>query len=104
VLSLAKDLVGDYMLGSSAQQALAAANQRFPANVRAGKKVRDAVLAQFGRAGKGGVPMPNIPQMAAVWSDLGTAWVKATRGAGAVKARTAFNTAARNIRIKIASG
>jgi arabinogalactan oligomer/maltooligosaccharide transport system substrate-binding protein len=104
VLSLAKDLVGDYMLGSSAQASLAAANQRFPANVRAGKRVRDSVLAQFGRAGKGGVPMPNIPQMAAVWSDLGTAWVKATRGSGAVKARTAFNTAARNIRIKIASG
>ena len=104
VLSLAKDLVGDYMLGSSAQQSLAAANQRFPANVRAGKRVRDSVLAQFGRAAKGGVPMPNIPQMAAVWSDLGTAWVKATRGAGAVRARTAFNTAARNIRIKINSG
>ena len=31
--------------------------------------------------------MPNIPQMARVWSDLGGAWVKSTKGAGATKAR-----------------
>ena len=34
-------------------------------------KATDPILAQFGAAGKGGVPMPNIPQMASVWSDLG---------------------------------
>jgi len=36
-----------------------------------------------------------------VWSELGGAWVKATRGSGAVKARAAFSTAARNIANKI---
>ena len=66
--------------------------------------VRDAVLNAFGRASVGGVPMPNIPQMNAVWSELGGAWVKSTKGAGATKARVAFSTAARNIRNKISGG
>jgi maltose-binding protein MalE len=45
--------------------------------------------------------MPNIPQMAAVWTELGGAWVKSTKGAGATSARVAFSTAARNIKAKI---
>jgi len=101
VENFAKNLVSDYMMSASAQRSLAAANGRYPANMTAGKQVTDRVLQQFGAAGAGGVPMPNIPQMAAVWSELGGAWVKSTRGAGAVKARTAFNTAARNIAAKI---
>ncbi|HXF98015.1 MAG TPA: extracellular solute-binding protein [Gaiellaceae bacterium] len=101
VESLAKDLVGSYITSPSVQRTLAAANGRYPANVQAGRQVRDPVLLQFGRAGEGGVPMPNIPQMASVWSELGQAWVKATRGPGAVPARIAFQTAARNIANKI---
>jgi arabinogalactan oligomer/maltooligosaccharide transport system substrate-binding protein len=101
VESLAKDLVGNYFMGAASQQALAAANGRFPANKAAGKRVNDAVLKQFGAAGVGGVPMPNIPQMDSVWSELGGAWVKSTKGAGATKARIAFSTAARNIANKI---
>jgi arabinogalactan oligomer/maltooligosaccharide transport system substrate-binding protein len=102
--SLAKDLVGAYIMRSASQKALAAANSRFPANKLAGKQVNDSVLAQFGRASTGGVPMPNIPQMSSVWEELGGAWLKATKGAGATPARTAFSTAARNIANKIASG
>jgi arabinogalactan oligomer / maltooligosaccharide transport system substrate-binding protein len=102
--SLAKDLVGSYIMRAPSQKALAAANGRFPANLVAGKQVNDPVLAQFGRAGKGGVPMPNIPQMSSVWEELGGAWLKATKGSGATPARTAFATAARNIANKIASG
>jgi arabinogalactan oligomer / maltooligosaccharide transport system substrate-binding protein len=101
VTSVAKDLVARYMMGAAAQQDLAAANSRFPANKNAGKRVTDSLLAQFGRAGKGGVPMPNIPQMASVWSELGGAWVKATKGSGATPAASAFRTAARNIANKI---
>ncbi len=101
VESAAKDLVGDYMMSADSQLALSAVNGRFPANLDAAKRVKDPVLAQFGRAGTGGVPMPNIPQMGSVWSDLGAAWVKSTKGSGAVKARTAFSTAARNIANKI---
>jgi maltose-binding protein MalE len=97
----AKDLVASYMMTPAAQQVLAAANNRYPANVEAGKKVTDPYLAQFGKASKGGVPMPNIPQMNSVWQDLGSAWVKSTKGAGATKAAVAFRTAARNIADKI---
>ena len=101
VESAAKDLVGDYMMSADSQLALTTANGRYPANIDAAKRVKDPVLAQFGRAGTGGVPMPNIPQMGSVWSDLGAAWVKSTKGSGAVKARIAFSTAARNIANKI---
>ena len=101
VESSAKDLVANYMMSAPSQAALAAANGRFPANVDAGKSVSNASLKQFGTASKGGVPMPNIPQMASVWSDLGSAWVKSTKGSGATRARIAFATAARNIANKI---
>ncbi len=97
----ARDLVGSYMMQPDGQQALAAANGRFPANTTAGKRVTDPVLKQFGTAGVGGVPMPNIPQMSSVWTELGGAWVKATKGSGATKARVAFSVAARNIADKI---
>jgi len=104
VESAAKDLVVNYMAGANAQQDLAAANGRYPANVTAGKRITDSALRQIGRASTGGIPMPNIPQMGAVWSELGGAWVKATKGSGATPARSAFATAAANIRSKIASG
>ena len=99
--SPAKDFVSNYMMQPAAQLSLANANGRAPANLVASKKYSDPVLSQFGKAGAGGVPMPNIPQMGAVWSELGGAWVKATKGAGAVPAKTAFRTAARNIANKI---
>jgi arabinogalactan oligomer/maltooligosaccharide transport system substrate-binding protein len=104
VESLAKDLVANEMMKASFQLDLERANLRFPANKVAGKRVTDGVLRQFGAAGAGGVPMPNIPQMGSVWSELGGAWVKATKGAGATPARSAFSTAARNILDKIAGG
>jgi arabinogalactan oligomer/maltooligosaccharide transport system substrate-binding protein len=92
------------MMKASFQLDLEKANLRYPANKVAGRRVSDGVLKQFGRAGAGGVPMPNIPQMGSVWAELGGAWVKATKGAGATPARVAFSTAARNIRAKIAGG
>ena len=100
VATLAKDLVASYIMLPASQRALAAANGRFPANTVAGKQVNDPVLAQFGSAGAGGVPMPNIPQMSSVWEELGGAWLKATNGTSTA-ARPTFATAARNIRNKI---
>ena len=97
VSSLAKDFVVNYLTKAASQYDLSQASGRYPANKAAGKRVNDPVLAQFGRAGVGGVPMPNIPQMASVWTDLGNAWVNSTKGPGATPARTAFSTAARNI-------
>jgi arabinogalactan oligomer / maltooligosaccharide transport system substrate-binding protein len=98
--TLAKDLVASYIMLPASQRALAAANGRFPANTTAGKQVNNPVLAQFGRAGAGGVPMPNIPQMSSVWEELGGAWLKSTNGT-ATAARPTFAAAARNIRNKI---
>ena len=104
VVSLAKDLVANEMMKASFQLDLEQANLRFPANKTAGKRVNDPILKQFGAAGLGGVPMPNIPQMGSVWAELGGAWVKATKGTGATPARTAFAQAQKNIRDKIAGG
>jgi maltose-binding protein MalE len=95
----ATDLVTNYLATPSAQTQLAAANGRPPANIKA--KSSDPVLSQFSAASKGGVPMPNIPQMNSVWGDLGQAWVKSTKGAGATKASVAFKAAARSIADKI---
>src|SRR3954451_14229040 len=95
----ATDLVTNFMASPSAQSQLAAANGRPPANSKA--KSNDPVLAQFSAASKGGVPMPNIPQMNSVWGDLGQAWVKSTKGSGATPATVAFKTAARAIADKI---
>jgi arabinogalactan oligomer/maltooligosaccharide transport system substrate-binding protein len=97
--SAAKDLVTNFMATPAAQSQLAAANGRPPANIKA--KSSDPVLAQFSNASKGGVPMPNIPQMSSVWSDLGQAWVRSTKGAGAMAAAKSFKAAARSIAAKI---
>jgi arabinogalactan oligomer / maltooligosaccharide transport system substrate-binding protein len=104
VENFAKDLVANEMMKPSFQLDLEQANLRFPANKVAGKRVNDPILKQFGRAGLGGVPMPNIPQMGSVWAELGGAWVKATKGPGSTPARTAFAQAQKNIRDKIAGG
>ena len=101
VASLAQDFVSNFMSQASAQTALANVAGRWPANLKAGAGFSDPVLAQFGRASKGGVPMPNIPQMNNVWADLGQAWVRSTKGAGSVKAAASFRAAARAIADKI---
>ena len=101
VESLAQDFVANYISTPSAQAALANASGRWPANSKAGASFSDPVLAQFGKAGKGGVPMPNIPQMGSVWTDLGQAWVRSTKGAGAAKAAASFKAASRAIADKI---
>ena len=101
VESLAKDLVSNYMMQSGAQLELALANGRFPANLAAGKQVKDPQLKAFGAASAGGVPMPNIPQMNSVWGDLGAAWVRSTKGSGSIPARRSFVGAARSIAQKI---
>ena len=66
VESSAKDLVGNYMMTARrAGHALAAANGRYPANIDAGKSGRRTPrCGSSAQASKGGVPMPNIPQMA----------------------------------------
>jgi arabinogalactan oligomer/maltooligosaccharide transport system substrate-binding protein len=101
VESLAKDLVANYMMQPAAQTTLALANDRSPANLKALVRVQDKDLKAFGAASTGGVPMPNIPQMASVWQDLGAAWVRSTKGAGATPARKSFTAAQKSIAQKI---
>jgi len=101
VESLAKDLVASYMARPASQLALAAANGRFPASLVAGKQVKDPDLKAFGAASAGGVPMPNIKEMASVWGDLGAAWVRSTKGAGSIPARKSFIGAQKSIQQKI---
>jgi arabinogalactan oligomer/maltooligosaccharide transport system substrate-binding protein len=101
VESLAKDLVSNYMMQTGPQLELALANTRYPANLNAGKQVKDLQLKAFGLASTGGVPMPNIPQMNSVWGDLGAAWVRSTKGSGSVPARRSFLGASRSIAQKI---
>jgi len=99
--SAATDLVTNFFASPSAQTQLAAANGRPPANVKAKVGSADSVLTQFRAASKGGVPMPNIPQMDSVWNDLGQAWVRSTKGSGAMPAVRSFKGAARSIAAKI---
>jgi arabinogalactan oligomer/maltooligosaccharide transport system substrate-binding protein len=97
--TFAKDLVGNYLSTPSAQSQLAAAGARPPANLDA--KASTSVLGQFEKAGKGGVPMPNIPQISEVWGDLGQAWVRSTKGSGAMPAARSFKGAALAISYKL---
>ena len=91
----ARSLATEFFTSATAQARMSSKNGRFPANLSAASKVTDAMLKAFGKAGAGGVPMPNIPEMGVVWGQLGGAWVKSTKGVGATKASVAF-TAARN--------
>ena len=99
--TLARDFVASYMLTPAAQLDLAQVNARMPANTRAAAEYKVSIESRFGRAGLGGVPVPNIPQMTAVWTDLGLAWTKSTQGVGATKASVAFKNAEKSIREKI---
>jgi maltose-binding protein MalE len=95
----AKDLVTSFLASAPSQTQLAAANGRPPASNEA--KSANTVLAQFSLASKGGVPIPNIPQMGSVWPDLGLAWSRSTKGAGATPAAASFRAAKRSIANKI---
>jgi arabinogalactan oligomer / maltooligosaccharide transport system substrate-binding protein len=101
VESLAKDFVANYMMQAGPQTAHYAVGGRLPANLGAAAKVTDPYLRGFSKAGAVGNPMPNIPQMASVWSDLGQAWVRSTKGAGALPARRSFIGAQKSIALKI---
>jgi arabinogalactan oligomer/maltooligosaccharide transport system substrate-binding protein len=74
---------------------------RLPANSTAASRIKDPYLKGFASAGAAGNPMPNIPQMASVWSDLGQAWVRSTKGAGSIPARKSFVAAQKSIALKI---
>jgi arabinogalactan oligomer / maltooligosaccharide transport system substrate-binding protein len=101
VESLAKDFVANYMMQAGPQFAHYTVGSRLPANTVAAGRIKDPYLKGFANAGATGNPMPNIPQMASVWSDLGQAWVRSTKGAGSIPARRSFVAAGKAIALKI---
>jgi arabinogalactan oligomer/maltooligosaccharide transport system substrate-binding protein len=100
----ANALVTQFMASAPYQTKLAAADGRTPANKLAAANVKDPVLKAFSAASTGGVPMPNVPQMASVWGALGGAWVNSTKGKGAIPAQKSFAQAQATVKKAIAAG
>ena len=79
------------------QIALYKLGDRLPALKTAAAKVADNKdVASFGNYGATGTPMPNIPQMNAVWDSWGNAWKNVADGKQSAK--DAFAQAATNIK------
>lgn len=99
-------LVGRRLARPKAQQALAAVQGWFPANTTAATTVPTGGgrVRAIGNAGVDGVPMPNIPQAAALWAPYATAWSTSTSGAAATPAKKAFTMAQRAANTTIAQG
>ena len=95
-------LVTNYLATPSAQTQLAAANGR-----SAGEHQRASRATPSSRSsplrGRAACRCRTSRRWARVWGDLGQAWVKSTKGAGATKATVAFKAAARRSRTRSAS-
>ena len=91
----ATKLVSRFMSKDKPQLDLASASGWYPANLIAAQKINvgGGRIRAIGGAGLEGVPMPNIPQTAAVWAPYGTAWSVSTSGASATPAADAFRIA-----------
>lgn len=90
VASVAGKLAGRFFAGATPQLALAGASGLIPANRSAVALMTEKRLQAIDLAGVNAVPIPNIPQMDAVWGPSGSAWVASTSGAGAPLARPSF--------------
>jgi len=99
VAAQAKTLVTSFMSSVKSQNTYGKAVQANPANLKA--KNADPVLSGFGVTAANAIPMPNIPEMAAVWGAMSDAWAKALKKVDPTKAKTAFLQAAGNIRESI---
>lgn len=65
---LANEFLTNYMASDEAQQALYDADPRIPALTSVAESVADdPIMAGFLSSAQNGVPMPNIPEMGAVW-------------------------------------
>ena len=72
---IAQTFVQEYVSRPDVQVALYEAGDRPPALVEAYEQVSEGNtdIEAWGQAAEGGTPMPNIPQMNAVWGPLGKA-------------------------------
>jgi maltose-binding protein MalE len=97
---LAKTFVLDFLGTEEVQLELFEAGGRPPAMTSAFDQVSDDPIVQgFGLSGQQGAPLPNIPAMAAVWSDWTDAYNLIFTGSDPVEA---FTAAAESIRETIA--
>ena len=88
---------GCYVATASVQKKYCKVNGCNPANTRAGVSP-NPFTAQFLVTYPDAVPMPNIPEMAAIWGNVGDAWGAALREEDASNPKTAFSNAAQNIK------
>lgn len=70
----------DWIATPDVQFSLYELTGRTPAMTEAADRVDDPILAGFGEAGAQGLPMPAIPQMAAVWSFWGSTQISIING------------------------
>lgn len=79
---LAQDFLVNYLGTKEGQQALYDADPRLPALTAIGEEVKsDPIIAGFLESSKNGVPMPNIPEMGAVWDFWNAAEAQIIAGA-----------------------
>ncbi|MFI7124626.1 extracellular solute-binding protein [Nonomuraea sp. NPDC050153] len=93
--ALAQEFVANYVTNKDVAKALYEADPRPPALTAALQEVQasDPDAVKFMDAGKDGLPMPAIPEMAAIWEPFGIAENAVVKGGDAAKAATAAQKA-----------
>ena len=93
---LAQTFLQEYLATPETMYALYEANLRPSAFIPANEQIEDEDLAAFAAVGSNGQPMPNIPEMSAVWSSWGDAMQLISQGSETPEA--ALTNAATQIR------
>ncbi|TMR23562.1 maltose ABC transporter substrate-binding protein [Nonomuraea turkmeniaca] len=93
--ALAQEFVANYVTNKDVAKALYEADPRPPALTAALQEVQasDPDAVKFMDAGKEGMPMPAIPEMAAIWEPFGIAETAVVKGGDAAKAAAAAQKA-----------
>lgn len=100
---LANEFVVNYLSTETAADSIYAAGGRTPALTASADKVTDQIAKDFGAVAAGGVPMPSIPEMGAVWAFWGATQVAIINGSSA-DAPAAWDAMVKNIQDAIAAG
>jgi len=103
VLSAAKDFVISYLSSAKAQKKFCKLDGCNPSNKNAGVSP-NPFTADFLVTYPDAVPMPNIPEMAAIWGNVAAAWDAAMAEEDSTNPKVAFANAADNIRSSISGG
>jgi len=97
---LAQAFLTEFVATEDAMQAIFEAGDRPSAYIAVNETIEDPILLGFAAAGENGQAMPNIPEMASVWGDWGTAMELVVQQAE--EPSDAFSFAAENIRATLA--